>query len=55
MYFNSSIKEDITGSIEIENPMKKYLPLKDEFPLNTDYLKYYNTPQIQTKVGSKLS
>ncbi len=40
MYFNSSIKEDITGSIEIENPMIKYLPLKDEFPLNTDYIKY---------------
>jgi len=40
MNFNSSIKEDITGSIEIENPMIKYLPLKDEFPLNTDYTKY---------------
>jgi hypothetical protein len=40
MYYNSSIKEDITGSIEIENPMIKYLPLTDEFPLNTDYIKY---------------
>jgi len=40
MNFNSSIKENISGSIEIKNHMIVYLPLKDEYPLNTDNIKY---------------